>query len=96
MLTTSNYSPFPCIGCSHAGICKYEESVMSFCRSNNAPSTIDCLTLEYKCKHREVTYSTALRTEVTPCVASTTSTAVKRDYDAVKTYSTNISPKYIN
>ena len=93
MLTTSNYSPFPCIGCSHSGICKYEESVMSFCRSNNAPCTIDCLTLEYKCKYREITYSTALRAEVTPCVSSTT---VKSNQDTVNTYSTNISPKYIN
>lgn len=86
MLTTFNYSPFPCTGCSHSGVCKYEESVMSFCRSNNAASTIDCLTLEYKCKHREARYATALRADST----------VITNCGTGRTYTTGSSSKCIN
>ena len=60
MISTSIGSTFPCIGCTHSGVCKYEDSVMSFCRSNNTASTIDCLSIEYRCKYQQKTYTTAL------------------------------------
>ena len=57
MISTSINSTFPCIGCTHSGVCKYEDSVMSFCRSNNTASTIDCLSIEYRCKYQQKTYA---------------------------------------
>ena len=63
MISTSISSTFPCIGCTHSGVCKYEDSVMSFCRSNNTTSTIDCLSIEYRCKYQQKTYTTALRAD---------------------------------
>ena len=63
MISTSINSTFPCIGCTHSGVCKYEDSVMSFCRSNNTASTIDCLSIEYRCKYQQKTYTNALRAD---------------------------------
>lgn len=68
MISTSISSTFPCIGCTHSGVCKYEDSVMSFCRSNNTASTIDCLSIEYRCKYQQQNYSTVLRAaEINNC-----------------------------
>lgn len=64
MISTSiSSSTFPCMGCTHSGVCKYEDSVMSFCRSNNTASTIDCLSIEYRCKYQQKTYTTTLRAD---------------------------------
>lgn len=71
MLVYSDLTPFPCQGCSHSGLCKYEESVMSFCRSNSATSTIDCLTVEYRCKYQQKTYTTSLRANPDICNTAT-------------------------
>ena len=60
-ISTSTDSPFPCVGCAHSGVCKYEESVMSFCRSNNPVTAVDCLSVEYRCKHQQKVYTSALR-----------------------------------
>lgn len=63
MISVSISNTFPCVGCTHSGVCKYEESVMSFCRSNNTASTIDCLSIEYRCKYQQKSYTTALRAD---------------------------------
>ena len=63
MISISANSPFPCIGCAHSGVCKYEESVMSFCRSNNPVTAVDCLSVEYRCKHQQKAYTSALRAD---------------------------------
>ena len=68
MISTSISSTFPCMGCTHSGVCKYEENVMSFCRSNNTTPVIDCLSIEYRCKYQQRNYSTSLRaTEINNC-----------------------------
>ena len=64
MISTSISSNiFPCIGCTHSGVCKYEESVMSFCRSNNTAPAIDCLSIVYRCKYQQNSYATILRAD---------------------------------
>lgn len=63
MISTPISNTFPCMGCTHSGVCKYEESVMSFCRSNNTVPAIDCLSVEYRCKYQQRNYSTALRAD---------------------------------
>lgn len=91
MLSTSNYNPFPCIGCNHTGICKYEDSVMSFCRANSASGpAIDCLTLEYKCKHRDAAsaYATSLYAK--------TATVTRTNCDTGKAYAIDPSSECIN
>lgn len=56
MLTTEVISTFPCSNCAHIGICKYENEVKSFCRSNPLPS-LECLVTTYNCKYHSPIYS---------------------------------------
>lgn len=82
MISTSiSNSTFPCMGCTHSGVCKYEESVMSFCRSNNTAPAIDCLSIEYRCKYQQRNYSTALRTDGNN-YCNTTSKLYTTDYSS--------------
>lgn len=51
MVVTTNSANFPCANCSHSGVCKYEEEVMSFIRRTNLPEQ-ECLSIKYDCKYK--------------------------------------------
>ena len=45
---------FPCENCTHRGICKYEDDVMSFVRRIKLPEQ-ECLSIKYECKYKTYT-----------------------------------------
>ena len=45
---------FPCENCTHRGICKYEDEVMSFVRCAKLPEQ-ECLSIKYECKYKTYT-----------------------------------------
>lgn len=45
---------FPCENCTHRGICKYEDEVMSFVRHTKLPEQ-ECLSIKYECKYKTYT-----------------------------------------
>ena len=45
---------FPCENCTHRGICKYEDEVMSFVRRTKLPEQ-ECLSIKYECKYKTYT-----------------------------------------
>lgn len=47
-------SIFPCETCTHRGICKYEDDVMSFVRSVKPPEQ-EFLSIKYECKYKTYT-----------------------------------------
>ena len=47
-------SVFPCENCTHRGICKYEDDVMSFVRRAKLPEQ-ECLSIKYECKYKTYT-----------------------------------------
>ena len=51
MITTNSSSIFPCENCTHRGICKYEDDVMSFVRCAKLPEQ-ECLSIRYECKYK--------------------------------------------
>ena len=51
MITTNSSSVFPCENCTHRGICKYEDDVMSFVRCAKLPEQ-ECLSIKYECKYK--------------------------------------------
>lgn len=51
MVVNTNSSIFPCENCSHRGICKYEDDVMSFVRCTKLPEQ-ECLSIKYDCKYK--------------------------------------------
>lgn len=69
MLTTEVISTFPCSNCAHIDICKYENEVKSFCRSNPLPS-LDCLVTTYNCKYHSPIYPTISLREYGPSVST--------------------------
>ena len=54
MITTNSPSIFPCENCTHRGICKYEDDVMSFVRCARLPEQ-ECLSIKYECKYKTYT-----------------------------------------
>lgn len=54
MITTNSSSIFPCENCTHRGICKYEDDVMSFVRCAKLPKQ-ECLSIRYDCKYKTYT-----------------------------------------
>ena len=54
MITTNSSSIFPCENCTHRGICKYEDDVMSFVRHTKLPEQ-ECLSIKYECKYKTYT-----------------------------------------
>lgn len=54
MVVNTNSSIFPCENCSHRGICKYEDDVMSFVRCTKLPEQ-ECLSIKYDCKYKGYT-----------------------------------------
>lgn len=54
MITTNSSSIFPCENCTHRGICKYEDDVMSFVRCTKLPEQ-ECLSIKYECKYKTYT-----------------------------------------
>ena len=54
MITTNSSSIFPCENCTHRGICKYEDDVMSFVRCAKLPEQ-ECLSIKYECKYKTST-----------------------------------------
>ena len=54
MITTNSSSIFPCENCTHRGICKYEDDVMSFVRCAKLPEQ-ECLSIRYDCKYKTST-----------------------------------------
>lgn len=54
MITTNSSSIFPCENCTHRGICKYEDDVMSFVRCAKLPEQ-ECLSIRYDCKYKTYT-----------------------------------------
>lgn len=51
MFISANPSVFPCENCTHRGICKYEDDVMSFVRCAKLPEQ-ECLSIKYECKYK--------------------------------------------
>ena len=51
MITNTISSVFPCENCTHRGICKYEDDVMSFVRCAKLPEQ-ECLSIKYECKYK--------------------------------------------
>ena len=54
MIATNSSSIFPCENCTHRGICKYEDDVMSFVRCAKLPEQ-ECLSIKYECKYKTYT-----------------------------------------
>ena len=54
MITANSSSIFPCENCTHRGICKYEDDVMSFVRCAKLPEQ-ECLSIKYECKYKTYT-----------------------------------------
>lgn len=56
IMNTISYvsSVFPCDNCTHRGICKYEDDVMSFVRRVKLPEQ-ECLSIKYECKYKTYT-----------------------------------------
>lgn len=54
MIMTNSSSIFPCENCTHRGICKYEDDVMSFVRCAKLPEQ-ECLSIRYDCKYKTST-----------------------------------------
>ena len=54
MITNTISSVFPCENCTHRGICKYEDDVMSFVRCAKPPEQ-ECLSIKYECKYKTYT-----------------------------------------
>ena len=54
MITNTISSVFPCDNCTHRGICKYEDDVMSFVRRAILPEQ-ECLSIKYECKYKTYT-----------------------------------------
>lgn len=54
MFIPTNPSIFPCENCTHRGICKYEDDVMSFVRCAKLPEQ-ECLSIKYECKYKTYT-----------------------------------------
>lgn len=54
MFIPANPSIFPCENCTHRGICKYEDDVMSFVRCAKLPEQ-KCLSIKYECKYKTYT-----------------------------------------
>lgn len=54
MFIPANPSVFPCENCTHRGICKYEDDVMSFVRCAKLPEQ-ECLSIKYECKYKTYT-----------------------------------------
>ena len=54
MITNTISSVFPCENCTHRGICKYEDDVMSFVRRAKLPEQ-ECLSIKYECKYKTYT-----------------------------------------
>lgn len=54
MFIPANPSIFPCENCTHRGICKYEDDVMSFVRCVKLPEQ-ECLSIKYECKYKTYT-----------------------------------------
>ena len=54
MITNTISSVFPCENCTHRGICKYEDDVMSFVRCAKLPEQ-ECLSIKYECKYKTYT-----------------------------------------
>lgn len=54
MVVNTNSSVFPCENCTHRGICKYADDVMSFVRCAKLPEQ-ECLSIKYECKYKTYT-----------------------------------------
>lgn len=54
MIMNNISSVFPCEDCTHRGICKYEDDVMSFVRCDKLPEH-ECLSIRYDCKYKTST-----------------------------------------
>ena len=54
MITNTISYVFPCENCTHRGICKYEDDVMSFVRHTKLPEQ-KCLSIKYECKYKTYT-----------------------------------------
>lgn len=54
MIMNNISSVFPCESCTHRGICKYEDEVMSFVRHTKLPEQ-ECLSIKYECKYKTYT-----------------------------------------
>ena len=54
MITNTISYVFPCENCTHRGICKYEDDVMSFVRRAKLPEQ-ECLSIKYECKYKTYT-----------------------------------------
>ena len=54
MITNTISYLFPCENCTHRGICKYEDDVMSFVHHTKLPEQ-KCLSIKYECKYKTYT-----------------------------------------
>lgn len=81
---------FPCENCTHRGICKYEDDVMSFIRCTKLPEQ-ECLSIKYECKYKTYTnLVVGYRNFETVKVSDTDTCTTSRPYD-IDTKVTKIS-----
>lgn len=77
MVITNNYSNSNralCENCSKKDVCKYTDDVQTYLLSHRAPSEIECLSVEYKCKYFDAyspytikTITNTMDTVTVPC-----------------------------
>ena len=84
-------SVFPCDNCTHRGICKYEDDVMSFVRHTKLPEQ-ECLSIKYECKYKTYTnlFGGYGNFELTKISDTTNNGTTSRPYD-IDTKVTKIS-----
>ena len=91
MITNTISSVFPCDNCTHRGICKYEDDVMSFVRHTKLPEQ-ECLSIKYECKYKTYTnlFGGYVNFEVNKISDTTNNGTTSRPYD-IDTKVTKIS-----
>lgn len=84
MVVATNSANFPCVNCSHSGICKYEEEVMSFIRRTNLPEQ-ECLSIKYDCKYKSFMNTNLFGgyREYEPATKATTCNTTSRPYTVI-------------
>lgn len=86
MITTNSSSIFPCENCTHRGICKYEDDVMSFVRCAKLPEQ-ECLSIKYECKYKTYTNLFGVYRDFEPVKISDTNVCTTSRPYTIDTYS---------
>lgn len=79
MFIPTNPSIFPCENCTHRGICKYEDDVMSFVRCAKLPEQ-ECLSIKYECKYKYTNLFNGYRDFEVTKISNTNGCTTSRPY----------------